>query len=176
MLQMRTNVMNSFAAGLLVATSVCAGVYFFSPSESNTGTEASEVIEVTESIETETETQTVEVPSEKEMKDMLTTAGYIIHSEKEWKDNLAKIEANNEKANSSEDGKEKVVYKAVLNVSQGMTSIDVGKALVQANIIDNAMTFFNEVEDRGLANDLRPGTFELDSEMSLDEAINTIFK
>jgi cell division protein YceG involved in septum cleavage len=171
---MRANVMNSFATGLLVATSVCAGVYFFGTSESSTSTEASEVNEVTET--NETETQTAEVPSEKEMKDLLTTAGYIIHTEKEWEENLAKIEANQDKANASEDGKEKVVYKAVLNVSQGMTSIDVGKALVQANIIDNAMTFYNEVEDRGLANELRPGTFELDSEMSLDEAINTIFK
>ena len=50
------------------------------------------------------------------------------------------------------------------------------EALVQAKIIDNAMTFFKEVEKRGLENDLRPGTFELDSNMSLDDAIKTIFK
>ena len=170
MLLMKANVMASFAAGLLVASGVCGAVYFLSPNEEVTVKEEEAVIEP----------ETVEAPTETEMKDLLATAGYVIYTQEEWDEQLAKVkaeaEANKPKNDDGDEAKEKVVYKAILNVSSGMTSIDVGEALVQAKIIDNAMTFFKEVEKRGLENDLRPGTFELDSNMSLDDAIKTIFK
>jgi L-serine deaminase len=156
-LQMAAKLMSTFAAGLIVAASVCGAVYLLDPSEV-------------------TSTQTVEKPSEKEMKNVLTSAGYIIHTEEEWKEKLAAIEVTETKKGPVDEVKETIVYRAILNVSPGMTSIDVGKVLVQANITDNAMTFFNEVEKRGLSNDLRPGTYEIDSEMTIDEVISTIFK
>ncbi len=64
----------------------------------------------------------------------------------------------------------------MLTVSKGMTSIDVGKALERANIIESGMDFFNEVEKRGLSKGLRPGTYEIKSEMTLDEIISIIFR
>ncbi len=167
-LDMSAKIMSSFAAGLLFATSVCASVYFFGPSEA-----ASKVI--------------VEKPTEQEMKSMLVTQGYVIHTEEEWQEKEAAVEAaaTTEEESAEEEVKEesntvevkeKIIYRTILNVSTGMTSIDVGRALVQGNIIDDAMKFFNEVEKRGLSNKLRPGTYELDSEMSMDKVMSTIFK
>jgi hypothetical protein len=149
--------MSSFATGLIVATAICGTVYFFGPGEV-------------------TSNQDIEKPSEEEMKNMLTSAGYVIHTEEEWKEQLATVEPAEIKTKPVDEGKETIVYRTILNVSSGMTSIDVGKVLVQANITDNAMTFFNEVENRGLSNDLRPGTYEIDSEMSIEEVISIIFK
>ena len=44
--------------------------------------------------------------------------------------------------------KEKIVYKTVLTVSDGMTSIDVGNALEKANIIKDGLDFYKRVEKR----------------------------
>ena len=57
-----------------------------------------------------------------------------------------------------------------------MTSIQVGEALEQMEIIDNAVWFYNEVEEQGLSNSLRPGVYELESGMSIQEVISAIFK
>lgn len=154
---MTAKLMSSFAAGMIFAAGICGAVYFFG---------ANEVTSI----------QTEEKPSVKEMKNLLTSAGYVIHTEEEWKESLAAVEASKPKQDSAEKGKETVVYRTILTVSTGMTSIDVGNALVQAHIIDNAMTFFKEVEKRGLSNELRPGSFEVNSEMTIDEVMSTIFK
>ena len=57
-----------------------------------------------------------------------------------------------------------------------MTSVDVGKALVQAKIINSGIVFDKEVEKQGLSNSLRPGVYEIDSDMTRDEIINIIYK
>lgn len=169
--QMKAKLMRTFAAGLIVASGVCGAVYFLTPSQV-ASTKSPEPMEL----------------SSDEMKAKLTTEGYRVLTEEEWVEELAAVEAakqeelkqetdkKEEKQESTSGEKEVVIYRTVLNVASGMTSIDVGNALVKGKIIDNAMTFFNEVEKRGLANELRPGTFELDSEMTMDEVINTIFK
>jgi hypothetical protein len=163
MLQMRAKMMRSFAAGLIVAASICGAVYFSNPSEVGS-------------------TEGTSQPTEEQMKSALNSAGYVILTEKEWKDKLTAAEKkqgsspNETGVEDSGEIKEKIIYRTVLNVASGMTSIDVGHALVKGKIIDDAKNFFNEVENRGLANELRPGTFELDSEMTMDEVISIIFK
>lgn len=152
---MTANSIRSFAGGIIVAASVCAAAYFFGPSEA-----ASE--------------QKIEKPSVNEMKKMLTSEGYVIHTEEEWREQLAAVAPPEDKEEVVT--KETVIYHTMLSVSQGMTSIDVGQALERAKIIDSAMGFFNEVEKRGLSKDLRPGTYEIESGMTLDEIISTIFK
>jgi hypothetical protein len=57
-----------------------------------------------------------------------------------------------------------------------MTSIDVGNILVRANLVPNAFTFSKDIEKKGLENKLRPGVFVVDSQMSYDQVISTIFK
>ena len=63
----------------------------------------------------------------------------------------------------------------MLSVSSGMTSIHVGQALEQMKIISKASDFSNQVEARGLSNQLKPGIFEVKSGMTTDELIAIIF-
>lgn len=75
-----------------------------------------------------------------------------------------------------EEIKEKPVYRTVLSVTSGMTSYEVGKALEQAKVINmGALAFSKEVEKRGLANKLHLGTYSLDSGMTVDKIITTVF-
>lgn len=161
---MRANLINSFAAGLLISASVCGIVYF---SQSPHKEQKDQV--------------TSDSPTKEEMKTNLSNAGYVILTKTEWDEQLAvaEKEAKAQKEQTDQSKKqdnEKIIYRTVINVASGMTSIEVGDALVQGEIIDNAKIFFDEVEKRGLENDLKPGIFKLDSTMSLDEVFKTIFK
>jgi hypothetical protein len=151
--------MRSFAGGLIVAASVCGAIYFFAPSEA-------------------TSTQTVSKPSVDEMKSELTNQGYVIHTEEEWNETLGaeKTASEDVKDEPKTETKEKIVYRTIISVTSGMTSVDVGKALVQAKIINSGIYFYKEVEKRGLSNSLRPGVYEIDSDMTRDEIINIIYK
>lgn len=183
---MTANQMRSFAIGLLVAASVCAVVYFSTPGQAS-------VAEKVEPI-------TIEVPrepEESEMKSMLADKGYVILTESEleaqldevetkWTEQLKEIEKQQEKEQEEkakekekekkDDKESEVVYRTMLSVVSGMTSIDVGDALVRANIIESSREFSDEVEKKGLAQNLRPGTYEIDSSMSMSEVISIIFK
>ncbi|WP_428908474.1 hypothetical protein [Niallia sp. Krafla_26] len=161
---MTSNSIRSFASGLLLAAGVCGVVYFLESDEANSG----------EKSDTK---QVVETPSVDEMKDALAAEGYVIQTEEEWDKQLstAKAEASPDQT-QEQPAQEKVIYRTMISVSSGMTSIDVGKALKQTNIIEDAFAFSKEVENRGLSNGLRPGMYEISSEMSLDEIISTIFK
>ncbi|KHF40667.1 hypothetical protein [Halalkalibacter okhensis] len=167
---MTANSLRSFAGGLLIAASVCGAVYFFGTSDA-------------------AQTQAEEKISIDEMQSSLAAQGYFVYTEEEWHEqldhvraeaydeaeaNMAVEQGNEETAETNESVEYRT--KLILTVSSGMTSIDVGDALVRADIIESSMAFYNEVENRGLANALRPGTFEIDSEMSLDQVISTIFK
>ncbi|KAB2332002.1 hypothetical protein [Bacillus mesophilum] len=169
---MTAGTMRSFAAGLLAAATLVAIVYFLSPSEPKT-TEAKQVQEEAKAL------------TEDEMKAELTDKDYIILTEDEWSKQLAEAKASAEPEKTEEPAKEdeqetesaeKVVYRTMLTVTSGMTSIDVGDALERANVIKNANDFFKEVEKRGLSNELRPGTFEVESGMTMDELVSVIFK
>ncbi|WJV29315.1 hypothetical protein QTG56_20560 [Rossellomorea sp. AcN35-11] len=125
------------------------------------------------------ETVKKEKLSQEEMVDQLTSQGFVIHTKDEWDKQLARM--NEKQAAKTEDKKEQknetdVVYRTMLTVSSGMTSIDVGNALENANIIKSGLDFYKEVENRGLENELRPGTFEVESGMTTEEIIATIFK
>ncbi|RID89155.1 hypothetical protein D1953_00870 [Peribacillus asahii] len=156
---MTSKSMRSFAGGLLVATGLCGAVYFFGPSEA-------------------TSTQTTEQLSKDEMKDLLSSEGYVVHTEKEWKEQLAEAKSSKDKAGTEAkaETQEKIVYRTVLRVSKGMTSIDVGKALQRARVIKSGQDFFNEVEKSGVENHLRPGTYVVQSDMTTEEIISVIFK
>lgn len=163
---MTSNSMRSFAGGLIVAASICGAVYFSGPGEA-------ESIDTTE---TNKSTEATEKVSVDEMKSLLSSEGYVIHTEEEWNKQLSAAKATNNGNKEQTKTDEKVVYRTMLSVSSGMTSIDVGRALEQTNIIDNAFAFSKEIEKRGLSNELRPGMFEIESGMSLDEIIAVIFQ
>ncbi|MET1179504.1 hypothetical protein ABG775_16375 [Peribacillus simplex] len=156
---MTSKSMRSFAGGIVVAAGLCGAVYFFGPSEA---------------------TGTSEKLSEDEMKESLVSEGYVIHSEQEWEDQIAEAKSIKDKAEAEKENvkepTEKVIYRTVLKVSKGSTSIDVGKTLEKAKVIKNANDFSNAVEKKGKANGLRPGTYVVDSAMTTEKIISIIFK
>lgn len=156
---MKAQLMRSFAGGLLVATSICGIVYLLGSSEA---------------------AQSATKLSEDEMISSLTSEGYVVQTEEEWEKQVAANETpkENTKKETTEAvaPQEKVVYRTILSVSKGMTSIDIGKILKSTHIIDQSVSFSKEVEQRGLSNKLRPGTYEVDSGMTIDEIMAAIFK
>jgi hypothetical protein len=156
---MTSKSMRSFAGGLVVAAGLCGAVYFFGPGEA---------------------TGTSEKLSEDEMKESLASEGYVIHSEKEWEDQIAEAQSVKYKAEAEKETvkepTEKIIYRTVLTVSKGSTSIDVGKTLQKAKVIKNANEFSDAVEKKGKANGLRPGTYVVDSAMTTEKIISIIFK
>ncbi|GAB6255887.1 hypothetical protein [Peribacillus sp. N1] len=156
---MTSKSMRSFAGGLVVAAGLCGAVYFFGPGEA---------------------TGTSEKLSEDEMKESLASEGYVIHSEKEWEDQIAEAQSIKDKAEAEKEAvkepTEKIIYRTVLTVSKGSTSIDVGKNLQRAKVIKNANEFSDAVEKKGKANGLRPGTYVVDSAMTTEKIISIIFK
>jgi hypothetical protein len=164
---MMKNSLRSFASGLLIATTMIGAVYLFGP-------------EKAESTEQPAETAKTKALTEEEMMAQLTSKGYVIQTEEEWNKQAAAAADSEKKEDKpspqEESSQEKVVYRAILSISTGMTSIDVGNALENAKIIDNGLDFYKEVEKRGLENELRPGTFEIESGMSMDKIISIIFK
>ncbi|GAA1372168.1 endolytic transglycosylase MltG [Peribacillus frigoritolerans] len=156
---MTSKSMRSFAGGLVVAAGLCGAVYFFGPGEA---------------------TGTSEKLSEDEMKESLASEGYVIHSEKEWEDQIAEAQSVKDKAEAEKETikepTEKIIYRTVLTVSKGSTSIDVGKTLQKAKVIKNANEFSDAVEKKGKANGLRPGTYVVDSAMTTEKIISIIFR
>lgn len=155
---MASKSITSFAGGLLVATGVLGAVYFFGPDDA-------------------AKTEPSKEPTVKEMKESLLDKGYVIQTEEEWKAHENELsEAKLAQETPKEETKEKIVYRSVIKVSKGMTSIDVGKNLKKARIIKDAYAFTKQVDSKGVANGLRPGTYVVDSKMTTDEIIAVIFK
>jgi hypothetical protein len=158
---MKSNSLRSFALGLLVAAGVFAAVYYMGPSETASS-------------------QTDKAASEDEMKIALSDKGYVIQTEEEWSQQQTALEEAKKKATEApevaapaETGTAQ--FPAMISVSEGMTSIHVGQALEQMKIISKASDFSNQVESRGLSNQLKPGIFEVKSGMTIDELIAIIF-
>lgn len=155
---MRINLLSSFAAGILISTSILGIVYF----SNDTATQKVSA----KSSEQLTETQ---------MKDKLESAGYVVQTKEELEKTLQAVKSTETKP-ADTVAKEKAVTQVVVNVANGMTSIDVGNVLVQAKLIPDAFAFSKDIESRGLQNALRPGSYVVNSGMSYDEMIVTIFK
>ncbi|CEG29410.1 aminodeoxychorismate lyase [Bacillus sp. B-jedd] len=157
---MRVNLLSSFAAGMLLTTAVCSAVYF----TADTSKAASKTVKV----------ELTDI----EMKNKLQDNNYVVQTKEEFDKTIADATAEAPKETPPADNgtAAKTVTKVVINVSEGMTSIDVGRALVQAGIVKDAFTFSKDIEKKGLMNKLRPGVFVVDSSMSYDQIISTIFK
>ncbi|MBD8005076.1 aminodeoxychorismate lyase [Bacillus norwichensis] len=165
---MKFNPLASFAAGVLLATTVSSAAYFSVKGEaSKAPAKTTEKVEIKES-----------KPSEAEMITDLESSGYIVQTAEEYNKNLkeAKAIAEKEEKPAKEKDKKEVVYRVVINVTDGMTSIDVGRMLVKSKIVDDAFKFSKAVEKKKVENKLRPGSYEVDSDMSQDEVIKAIFK
>ncbi|MFS0777220.1 aminodeoxychorismate lyase [Neobacillus sp. 3P2-tot-E-2] len=156
---MRINLLSSFAAGILIATTICGVVYF---TDDTTTEEASAK-----------SSGDVKLTAA-QMKDELESAGYVVQTKDELEKTLEAAKGIETKPADSKV-QDKPVTQVVVNVADGMTSIDVANVLVQASLIPDAFVFTQDIEARGLQNALRPGSFTVNSGMSYDEIIGTIF-
>lgn len=162
---MRINLLSSFAAGILITTTICSAVYFTGGSDDDQKAAAkTSETKVAEKVQL----------SAGEMKEKLETEGYVVLTKADYDKNLKEAKGSEQKETKAEEGK--TVTKVIVNVSDGMTSIDVGNALVGAGFIPNAFEFSKTVESKGVENKLRAGAYVVDSQMSVDEVIATIFK
>ncbi|WHX98393.1 aminodeoxychorismate lyase [Neobacillus sp. DY30] len=156
---MRINLLSSFAAGILIATTICGVVYF---TDDNTNQKASakssEGVKLTAA----------------QMKEELESAGYVVQTTEELEKTLqAAKDIETKPADKKE--KDQPITQVVVNVADGMTSIDVANVLLQAKLIPDAFKFTQDIEARGLQNALRPGSYTVNSGMSYDQIIATIF-
>jgi hypothetical protein len=156
---MRTNLLSSFAAGILLATTICGVVYLTDDTTVEKATaKSSDKVQLTAS----------------QMKEKLESDGYVVQTKEELEKTLQAAK-NTEKKPADSKEQEKAVTQVVVNVADGMTSIDVANVLFQAKLIPDAFKFTQDIEARGLQNALRPGSFTVNSEMSYDQIIGTIF-
>ncbi|WP_197277546.1 aminodeoxychorismate lyase [Bacillus sp. FJAT-27245] len=157
---MRINLLSSFAAGMLLTTTICSAVYF----TADTPKASSKTVKV--------ET------SEAEMKSKLETKGYVVQTKADYDKILADANATVPKQTKpvEKTPDAKPVTKVIINVTDGMTSINVGRMLVEAGIVKDAFAFSKDIEKKGLMNKLRPGVFVVDSSMTYDQVVSTIFK
>ncbi|WP_430487896.1 hypothetical protein [Priestia flexa] len=158
---MTPNILRSFAMGLLVAATATGIVYLLEPSSTSTSKEL----------------------SEEEMQTQLEDKGFVVQTQEELDKQLADAQAEaaqeaqkESKEEKEEQPKEEPVYRTIINVSSGMTAVDVGEVLEKAKIVKSGFEFYKKVEGQGVENKLRPGTFEVDSSMTEDEMIAVIFK
>ncbi|WP_045521586.1 aminodeoxychorismate lyase [Neobacillus niacini] len=156
---MRINLLSSFAAGLLISTTICGVVYFTDDSTpQKASAKSSEKVQLTAA----------------QMKEHLESAGYVVQTKDELEKTLQAAKNVETKPADSKE-KDKPVTQVVVNVADGMTSIDVANVLVQASLIPDAFAFTQDIEARGLQNALRPGSYTVNSGMSYDQIIGTIF-
>ncbi|WP_312092090.1 aminodeoxychorismate lyase [Niallia sp.] len=173
---MKPTIITSFAAGLLLATSV-SGIVYFSTKDDSVKAGANTKVE-------KVETDVANTPTVEEMKEILTSSGYVVQTSEEAKQKEEDVEkqateskASEEKTDTKEEEVKEEVKTVTVNVSSGMTSYDVGSILHDEKIIkETAMQFSLKVDKKGVAEYLKLGSFKIKSDMSTDEIISTIFK
>jgi CHASE3 domain sensor protein len=172
---MGINVVSSFAAGVLLASSICGAVYFTGePAISKAADKPAE----NEKQQITTKTPLTEI----EMKELLASSGYVVQTKTDYDKTLAAAKnaaataEKNKAGTTTATNSKNIVYRSVITVSQGMTSIDVGRMLEKAKIISDDFKFSQDVEKKGVEKNLRPGTFVVDTGMTYDQVIATIFK
>ena len=187
--------MRNFALGLLVATAIFSSVYFFSPSQAGSTEKLSEadakslleaegyVVRTQQewdaqvSAVTAAEAQAEKVATEAAEK-QAKAAKETKPKESKAKDSKAKETTEKKKTEAPKQAEqpEKVVKTLTITVAQGMYVSDVANALVEAQLITNSLEFSQRVESLGLSSGLRPGSYEVNSGMTMDEMISVIFK
>jgi len=165
---MKINLLSSFAAGMLITTTVCGAVYLSGKSDTAPVT-----------VKSSAATSTVKVqPTEKEMKQKLESMGYVVQSKAELDKQKQDAKASTATTTAAPKAQEtpQPVTNVVVNVTEGMTSIDVGRILQSSNLVKDAFAFSKNIEGRGLEKKLRPGVYNVNSKMTYNEMVATIFK
>lgn len=160
--------LRGFATGILLSTSIL-GITFlaggYSKTEESPNNE--QKVEITDNdIEAYLEENEL-VTITKDEYDQLTQ-----QVEKNDEENTSVDENNNPEQNETED-KEKVI-KLNLTIKSGMSTGEVANTLKEAKIIDDEQKLIDYLEDNNLVTDVKAGTYEVNSDMSIGEVAKTI--
>jgi len=63
-----------------------------------------------------------------------------------------------------------------ITVSSGQSSVEIGRALREAWVVDSVNRFRDVAEERGLDSSLKPGTYKLETGMSIDTVLEILAK
>ncbi|HEY8556365.1 MAG TPA: endolytic transglycosylase MltG, partial [Actinomycetes bacterium] len=63
-----------------------------------------------------------------------------------------------------------------ITVSSGQSSVEIGRALRDAGVVDSVNRFRDVAEERGLDSLLKPGTYKLETGMSIDAVLDILAK
>ncbi|MCE4047725.1 MULTISPECIES: endolytic transglycosylase MltG [Bacillaceae] len=173
---MKPSTISSFAAGLLLAAAISSVAYYVTKEDTPKAAEPA-----TTAVTEDTNTEAVKTPTVEEMEELLASSGYVVQTKEEaektetqWQE---KVDAAKKSASEDTESNGDVVYRTSIYVSNGMTSIDVGNALKDADIIKmSGFEFSKEVEKKGVEKYLKPGSYKIDSSMSTNKIISTIFQ
>ncbi|WZY01026.1 hypothetical protein NSQ26_03040 [Bacillus sp. FSL W7-1360] len=192
---MTPKTIRSFAAGLLVAVSVTTAAYYI---QADQATDASALSETElraaladagykvekakewEALETDLEkTKTALAETEATLKEVKDKKNDDKKDEdkkdEDKKDEDKKDEDKKDEDKKDEDKKDDDKHTVVIEVKPGMTGGHIAQALKEAKIIDDTLAFSKKVEDKGVADQLKPQKTEVSSDMSLDELVDAFF-
>lgn len=156
--------LQAFAAGMILATSVLAGTFYFSPDDK---AEASkEGTEVTESdAKSYLEKNKLVSLDRKEYEELLASKEEALNQAEEAKNaNPAEVQVQAPKKEGA--------YK--LTIQDGMSSADVSNRLEQDGLISSAKDFNDYVIDAGYHTKVRAGDFELNYNMGFKEIVGVL--
>ncbi|WP_067836940.1 hypothetical protein [Amphibacillus sediminis] len=145
-----------FALGVLTATIILAFQYIYFNTEDDVKLEKSE-------------------PSEQEMIDALEQLGYFISLEEPIYNESTEATSDNEADSENDQGISSAdIYQFTLTIRPGMTITQVADFLIMANLIDSHEQFADYLAENGYDRNIQIGQFQLASDMSLDEIVETI--
>ncbi|MFC0558093.1 hypothetical protein [Halalkalibacter alkalisediminis] len=150
---MRSNGLQTFAGGLFLATAVLEATFYLNQNDT--------------SFEAEKEPLTI-----KEMKVKMVNHGLAVLPEEELRS--LREDQIPENQDTQVEELQNTVYILFLEIHSGMSSYDIADRLVSGHIIQDRNQFLHTVEQLGLSTSLKIGLYELSSDMSIEEIIQTI--
>ncbi|OLO26946.1 hypothetical protein BTR23_21475 [Alkalihalophilus pseudofirmus] len=154
---MTKKTVQGIAAGIMLATSVFAFMYFFQTTQAEIEQEDMEIPEI-------------ELSSE-EMMDILKDQGFIILEEDEYQLLLkGKDEATSKDDEDMElEQQPHTIHYTIIEIQSGMSSTEVANYLEKVNVLENTDAFLEFLRDNDLTHHIKAGEFELNSTMTIEE-------
>ena len=164
---MSKNGLRGFASGILFATSIIAGNYYFFDEKRHTAKEIEQ-------------SENEKIPFEELLQNHLETNRLVVISSEEYeqlKSLQEKGKKELEQVTSNQLSKtENQVHRYTLVVNEGMNGVEIAEKLKEANIIENEEEFVKYLMNQKLGYSLRVGTYELNNQMSFADIGKVITK
>ncbi|MRX72638.1 hypothetical protein GJU40_10815 [Bacillus lacus] len=149
--------LQTFSAGMLLSTSIVAGVYFFSADQGIA--EAEKAVMTNEEIQAELKKQGMVQLSAEDYNELLTMKEQVVNSP-----------APQEEAQEEEETPAPAPRASyTLTIQKGMSTSDVCKILQEAGVIQSARDFNAYLIEAGYHKKVRTGTYELKQGMPFTE-------